>query len=148
MHYYTYSSQPEHWASSRMFLLRWTDDEVRHFSDATLIFCAKRTKLHLSEHKGSQIGDCICPGGSKPFFTPYSALSITHLWASFPGDLSFIFFCVSSVWQQKPSSCWSDVSLEHDTPAQDAFGCSGCCELFVTSQSQLFVSSTIFPVPS
>lgn len=69
MHYYTYSSQPELWASSRMFLLRWTDDEVRHSSDATLIFCTKCTKLHLSEHKGSQTRLHL-PWGLRALFHP------------------------------------------------------------------------------
>lgn len=74
---WNYSFQPEHWAGLRMFLLKGTDGEVRCSSDATSISCIKCTKFHFSEHKGSQTGDCIYTGGSKPFQSQYFALTFS-----------------------------------------------------------------------
>lgn len=75
---WNYCFQSEHWAGLRMLLLKGTDDEVRCFPDTTSISCIKCTKLHFSERKGSQRGDCIYAGGSKPFYSQYFSLTFSQ----------------------------------------------------------------------
>lgn len=107
-----------------------------------MVFC--------SELKENKTRVCICAQICKPFFSQDAALTFSQhyaLWALVSWIFSCCFFCVSSATLLRLHHAGLMLPMSQEFYlAQGVSGCSGCCKLFIASQTKPISScSCVWP---